>query len=231
MTVLSGLLLASCVEVATEPVPQVVRVPAPKENPAAVRRAEEASQRHHMRILLASAERALASDRLTVPEYDNAYGWYQQVLAIDQTNAEAHWGMLQITERYLQLAEQAFSRGSRGKGEWMLQKALAIAATTEQIESVRSRFKAQPTDREFLLTIADLTARNDIITAKLIELALIAKKAQSRLLIVARNDAEGRWIYRKMREAVDGYRLRGNIKLGSVPRIVLLDLGVDGVKE
>jgi hypothetical protein len=184
-----------------------------------------------MRVLLASAARALASDRLTIPEYDNAYSWYQQVLAIDQANVEAHWGMFKITERYLQLAEQAFSRGSRGKGEWMLQKALAIAATTEQVELVRSRFKAQPSDREFLLVIEDLTARNDTITARLIELALLAKKAQSRLLIVARNDAEGRWIYRKMREAVDGHRLRGNIELGSVPRIVLLDLGVDGVKE
>ena len=138
---------------------------------------------------------------------------------------------MQITERYLQLAEQAFSRGSKGKGELMLQRALSIAATVEQAESVRSRFKAQPSEREFLLATADLTVRNDIIAARLVELAQIARKAQSRLLIVARNDAEGRWIYRKMREAVDGHRLRGNIDIGSVPRIVLLDLGVGGVKE
>lgn len=231
MAVVCGLLLSSCVEVATDPVPKVVRTPESKEDLVAVQRAEEENRRHQLRILLANAERAFASDRLTIPVYDNAYSWYQQVLAIDETHAEAHWGMLQITERYLQLAQQAFSRGSRGTGELMLQRALAIAATAEQAESVRSRFKAQPSDREFLLAIADLTARNDTIKVKLVELALVAKKSQSRLLIVARNDAEGRWIYRKMREAVDGHRLRGNIQLGPVPRIVLLDLGVNGVKK
>ncbi len=226
-----GLLLSSCVEVAIDPIPEVVRAPEPKEDIAAVRRAEKATRRHQVRILLASAERALARDRLTVPQYDNAYSWYQQVLAFDEANAEAHWGMSQITERYLQLAEQAFSRGGRGKGELMLQRALAISATAEQANSVRSRFKAQPSDTEFLLATADLTARNDTITTRLAELALVAKKVKSRLLIVARSDAEGRWIYQKMREAVDGHRLRGNIEIGSVPRIVLLDLGVGGVKE
>ena len=225
------MLLPACAAVTPDLPPEVVPIPEPQLDLAALRRAEAASKRHQLRILLASAERALANDRLTIPENDNAYSWYQQVMAIDEANAEAHWGVLQITERYLQLAEQAFSRGSKGKGELMLQRALSIAATVEQAESVRSRFKAQPAEREFLLATADLTVRNDIIAARLVELAQIAKKAQSRLLIVARNDAEGRWIYRKMREAVDGHRLRGNIDIGSVPRIVLLDLGVGGVKE
>ncbi len=231
LAVAGVLLLSSCAGVVIDPAPEVISAPAPVEDRVAIRRAEATTEREQLRALLISAGRALADDRLTVPASDSAYSWYQQVLAIDETHAEAHWGMLQITERYLQLAEQAFTSGRRGRGELMLQRALSVAATGEQVEAVRSRFKPQPDDSEFLLAIVDLTARSDTIIQRLRALASMAKNEQSRLLIVARTDAEGRWIYQVMREAVDGYRLRGNIELGSVPRIVLLDLGEGSVGE
>lgn len=70
----------------------------------------------------------------------------------------------------------------------------------------------------------DLSARNVGIKSVLSGIAQHARSQQSRLLIVARNDAEGRWIYQQMREAVKGFRLRGNIEYDAKPSIVLLDV-------
>jgi hypothetical protein len=43
-------------------------------------------------------------------------------------------------------------------------------------------------------------------------------------LIIARTDNEGRWIYQKMREVDPEFRVRGDIKLGSPPRVVLVPI-------
>ena len=45
--------------------------------------------------------------------------------------------------------------------------------------------------------------------------------SNSLAMIIARTDVEGRWVYQKMREAAPGYRVRGDIKLGSPVRIIL----------
>jgi hypothetical protein len=69
-----------------------------------------------------------------------------------------------------------------------------------------------------------LAARGDAIKSQLAAVAEEARQADSRLLIVARSDSEGRWMYRQMRESVVGYRLRGNIEIASQPKIVLIDM-------
>ena len=47
------------------------------------------------------------------------------------------------------------------------------------------------------------------------------RQHQMRVIIVARDDSEGRWIYGQLRQAVPGYRVRGDIKLGNPPRLLL----------
>lgn len=174
--------------------------------------------------LLSLAEAALDQDRLMRPADDNAFMWYQQVLELDELNPPAHWGMRQITQRYLELAEQAFESARPSQAEYLLNSALQVAATPQQVELIRERYRDQLKDKIFALPVADLKGRNPEIQQRLADIANKAKQASSRLLIVARNDAEGRWIYQQMREAVDGYRLRGNIEVGQHPRIVLIDL-------
>ncbi len=184
----------------------------------------EAQRAQVVESLLISARQALAADRLMHPLSDSAYSWYQQVLAIDELNAAAHKGMQQITARYLQLAQQAFTEGRVERAEQMLQGAEKIAATPAQTKALREKYQRQPAVNETLLSRESLSARNDAMRATLVKLAKRAQAANSRLLIVARNDAEGRWIYQQMRSAVAGYRLRGNIDIGRVPRVVLIDL-------
>lgn len=174
--------------------------------------------------LLVSAQSAFNKDHLMAPLAGSAFSLYQQVLALDETDAEAHWGMRQITARYMELAEQAFVVGNRGKATLMLERALAIAARPADVERLKAKYPPQPaTDNEFPLVARDVSARNDRVVTFLTELAGKARAVQSRIIIVARTDAEGRWIYQQMREAVVGYRLRGNIEIGSIPRVVLID--------
>ncbi len=211
--------------------------PAPEPQPAPVESVEASPEADHVaaqqrrlrerqqRIdrLLELAEQALANDRLRYPEDDNAFDWYQRVLDLDELNADAHWGMQRITQRYLTLAEQAFAAGRPVRAESMLRGALQVAATPAQVQAVRDKYRDQ-LDKVFALASADLGARNAAIREELAAIARRAREADSRLLIVARNDAEGRWMYQQMREAVDGYRLRGNIEIAPRPRVVLIDL-------
>jgi hypothetical protein len=184
---------------------------------------QEAKAQQQLRVLLANAQRALAADKLKTPEFDNAFSWYKQVLAIDELNKEAHQGMRLITKRYLELAEQAFNSGRVELAEKMLTGAESIAAHPSVIEGLRERYRKNADDKTSYLPIKLLSARGDAIQQ---QLKLLAQQLtpEQRLLIVARSDDEGRWIYQQMRQSVNGFRLRGNIELGRVPRVVIIDM-------
>ena len=96
--------------------------------------------------------------------------------------------------------------------------------TKAEIDRVRECCQRRFAANEFALDRLQLSTRDPALVKRLAEVAQQAKQLQSRLVIVARNDNEGRWGYQQMRQAVSGYRVRGNIKLGSVPHIVLIDM-------
>jgi hypothetical protein len=187
-------------------------------------RVEERRQRE-INYLLLMAEQALSDDRLMQPSSDNAYDWYQQVLALDGANAKAHNGMRQITVRYVELAQRYYDQGMYVRAHQMLDGAGRVSASPGVVEALKRQYKLPPPkDNEFYLSVNALAERGESIGDELMEITHRAVEAQSRLLIVARNDEEGRWIYRQMRSFTQDYRLRGNIQLGERPKIVLLDL-------
>jgi hypothetical protein len=49
-----------------------------------------------------------------------------------------------------------------------------------------------------------------------------AKQTDQFVLIIARNDTEGRWVYQQLRNAVPGYLVRGDIRIGSPARVKLV---------
>ncbi len=67
--------------------------------------------------LLSLAQRALRSDRLLIPEDNNAYQYYQQVLELEPGNNAALFGMDQIVERYVSLGREALDRQDTDKAE------------------------------------------------------------------------------------------------------------------
>jgi hypothetical protein len=70
------------------------------------------------------------------------------------------------------------------------------------------------------LSAAELSAKSPAIETTLRNLAKRVAASNELLIINARNDAEGRWIYKTMKDAA-GARLRGDIKISSTPSIQL----------
>jgi hypothetical protein len=68
-----------------------------------------------------------------------------------------------------------------------------------------------------------LAARDPKLSESLQALALKVQRNDNAIVIVSRSDAEGRWIYQEMKKALPGYRLRGDIRIGKIPKIVLQD--------
>jgi hypothetical protein len=76
---------------------------------------EPVSREDRIIELLSQAQRALRSDRLLIPEDNNAYQYYQQVLALEPGNSTALFGMDQIVERYVSLSREALDRQDKDK--------------------------------------------------------------------------------------------------------------------
>lgn len=190
---------------------------------------EQAPVRDVLKELLFAGLTALDNDHLTEPREGSAADYFGQVLDVAPDNAIALDGMRRLVARYVSLAEQAYSNGARAAAEGYLRKAEPHAIPADGLTQLRQRWantqavKAK-SDNEFLLDVAALDARGEDITWRLTEIAVKAMRAESRITIVSRSDAEGRWIYQQMREVLAEYRLRGNIVQGQVPKVILIDL-------
>ncbi|WP_347330948.1 hypothetical protein [Marinimicrobium locisalis] len=89
--------------------------------------------------LLESARTARARDRLTRPVSDNAYEYYQQVLAMEPDQPEALAGLAAIAQRYRELAEAAMDREALTKARQFLQRARSVRPGVEGIQASEAR--------------------------------------------------------------------------------------------
>lgn len=212
-------------EVPPPPAPApVVQVPAPltKEQQAA-------------KLLILNGEYTLSQNQLLTPANDNAFDYFRAALKLDPDNQRAKGGLQGIVMRYVDLARQAAARGNYSQATTMLNNARIVDPENLLIKEVSAAISDQirlapPVEpyrggaNEFLLN-ADLLGKNDPqILAKLSEIARKLKDTNTLAIIIARTDVEGRWIYQKLREAVPGHRVRGDIKLGSPARIQLVPI-------
>lgn len=81
--------------------------------------------------LIDKASRALALDRLTSPEQDNAWYYYQSLLKIDSKNPVAEEGLLKIVLRYQQMIEKSIGQEDYLKAQNYLDKLQMVAASIE----------------------------------------------------------------------------------------------------
>jgi signal recognition particle GTPase len=91
-----------------------------------------------------------------------------------------------------------------------------LAAARERLDVAR-----QNKIEVFTLDPAGLSSQNVEMLSKLAEVAQHIQQIEATFLINARSDEEGRWIYKVMREAVGGYRLRGNIGIAGTASILV----------
>ncbi|XOV87198.1 MAG: hypothetical protein ACFHX7_19900 [Pseudomonadota bacterium] len=173
--------------------------------------------------LLGKAYLAYVESRLTTPVEDNAYLHYVHVLALDPGNEEALQGLSQIVEKYLEWAITNVDRGNFSVATDYLNKASSIDEFHPNIPAVRNLIQDQQSrDRRIIsLSTSGLSTRDSALAAELQQIGKFAASHQATVIIRARNDAEGRWIYQQLNSEAEA-RVRARLELGSNPRLRLL---------
>ena len=191
--------------------------------------------------LLDEADQNLAADRLMTPINNNAFDRYQAVLLLDKGNQRAMLGIRAVAKRYLILARSGAERRSFSKARKLLARAIAVNGRTpatdkvtqyiEHLEKLALASKpagtgtlvdvVDPRQTVFMLNPSDLRQRDLKMAEQLWSLGRRVQASEEYVLIYARTDSEGRWIYQQMRKGSLGYRLRGNIKRHHKPKVVL----------
>jgi len=184
--------------------------------------------------LLREAEKALAGNKLTYPRNDNALDRYKQVLQMEPGNLQAKSGLQMIPLRYVEMARGAAGKNDIAKAKTWLKRALTIDATNRAAKQLLKDLSkttvpaAAKTDysnstEENLYLIDPLALKNKAPSLHPY-LQLIAQRARINgmlAIITAPTDAQGRWIYRQMKQALPGFRLRGDIRRGPSPKVRL----------
>jgi hypothetical protein len=176
---------------------------------------------------------ALQTDRLSLPKQDSAVFYFRKVLDVDPVNHEAKIGLNAVVKRYLQLAEIAHGNGDDKKANSWIKRAEEVNGPSAKTTGMRSQLKKTPAgqhqrDIEYLpandyqLSREELDQRGPEIHT---HLADIAKRAESRkraVLVIARDQAEGDWIAKILRESVPGYALKTQVKIATRPAVILM---------
>lgn len=206
-----------------EPAPVVQQVQAP---------VELTPTQKMVNSLLAEADYCLSQNKLLNPIYDNAHDRYRAVLLMDPNNERAKEGLQTISLHLVDLARNAAKRGNLSEAQSLIRSAKGVdnnlvvqdAAETlrKQIGSAPMTKSYTPTEGEVVLDAKLLQSKDPQLTTQLVKVAQKAKQTDEFVLITARTDAEGRYIYQLLRNAVPGYLVRGDIKIGSPARVKLV---------
>lgn len=226
------LLLSGC-QSGKPPAASASQVSVQSEPRVSARQSAEERRAQVLAEWLEQAEQALFEDRLLTPAEDNAYERYQAVLYLDPDNERARTGLQAIVLRYLDLARSAARRGALAPAREMLDRAELVDPGNPLVDELEAELQQARKHRSqneplaemgdsYLLDSQRLSEKAPELVQELHNLAARLPETGDFVLIVAPTDAEGRWIYRQLREAVPDYRVRGNIQLGSPPRIRLL---------
>lgn len=167
--------------------------------------------------LLFEGLQLLDADRLLTPVDNNAFSRFQRVLAYDSDNAIALQGIKDIASRYLELSLQASRRGLFAEASTMLENARMVDANHPDLEATWLALQAEINSGDLFFNLDNnaVTQRSESMRAELADIAYTAREKSANVLITAPNDDNARWIFNTMREAVEGYRLRGNIEIAT----------------
>jgi len=191
----------------------------------------EPERRRLIADLLFKGLQALDDDRLLTPVDDSAHARFKRVLAYQPNNELALEGLESIVLRYVELADDATRQGLFEEAEVMLGRARFVDDSHPAIAAAEQRLGQEQDsgDLFFDLNASQIIARSESVQGQLADIAEQAKEHEAFFLITAPSDEQARWMYSVMREAVDGYRLRGNIELASRYSIRLrMPEGTDG---
>ena len=177
-------------------------------------------------LLLETAADAFEHGRLITPPGDNTHDILLAVLALDPDNLQAAEGLERIVERYLEFASQAAERGHFARARSMLDRARMVQRDHPEIQPLEQRVTllAEAKRVRVPLDRRAVAARDASASARLRNIGARAKMPNTRVTIVARSDAEGRWMYQQMRAAPGERRIRAELTIGSPPSVELIEL-------
>ncbi|SNX60199.1 Serine/threonine protein kinase [Nitrosomonas ureae] len=87
---------------------------------------------------LTAAEKAMKAERFTTPARDNAYKYYQMVLAMEPNNTEALEGLQKMVDRYIQFIEKSKAEGKLDTAKLYLQRAESILPDDPKLQKIRA---------------------------------------------------------------------------------------------
>jgi hypothetical protein len=175
----------------------------------------------HLEQLIDAADLAFSEDRLTYPAKDSALVLYERVLVLDPGNTEALRGMEKIAERYLQFAQRAAERRQFAEARSMLSRAHLVDPDNAALEPTESQIRLLESAKREKVTLDRklLRERSTVLSAPLQRLGREAKRNGCRVMITARNDAEGRWVYQEMSKSEGAERIRAQVQIASPPAV------------
>jgi serine/threonine-protein kinase PpkA len=132
------------ITVTTRPAPQPGVTPAPGSEPGpevtTPARAEpepsppvQSEDELEVNQYLLLAKVSLEADRLTAPARDNAYYYYQKVLALDPENVAARQGLTSVANRYADLADLELSKSRYAQAGKHVEKGLYVQADNPRL--------------------------------------------------------------------------------------------------
>ena len=89
--------------------------------------------------LLDKAEKALTEQRLTVPENDSAYTYFKRVLELDEDNAQAQGGLLEISRVYTEFAENSLLLDNFPDTLNYINKGLLVSPGSRELLALKQR--------------------------------------------------------------------------------------------
>ncbi len=172
-----------------------------------------------VQVLLREAQIAFLDHRLTTPVDNNAWYRYLRVLTLDPGNQRAVQGISDLVEKYLEWALEDLDTGNIRKARNNIARARAIDDTHPNLPAVERRLAEKLGNSEELvkLQVSELDSRSPLLERRLVELGGHIQMHNAMVVIVARSDEEGRWIYQQLNRADPENRIRAQIRIESQP--------------
>jgi hypothetical protein len=106
-------------------------------------------------------------------------------------------------------------RGFFEEARQLISRAEIVDSEENEIALVKEELEAEIISGDVFYQLNNAAVSDHSVTAKLLleDIARKARELDALFLITAPNDDQARWMFSVMREAVQGYRLRGNIEL------------------
>lgn len=216
-------MLSGCTNPAPEPAAAPAPVPAAPAQPPPPKPKIDIDR---LDALLEQGDQALKAGRLLTPIDNCAYDFYREALSVAPEHPAALHGLERVAERYVAMAEQAAERGQYQNARSMLERARIVDPDLDSIDAMEAQIKMRSTAQRQTAALdpQQLSDHSGVLVARLKALGAQAKSQDSWVVIRARSDAEGRWIYQQMADSPGARRIRAELTLGAPPAVDLLQL-------